>query len=41
LLEERSGVSRTDRHDAELFARARKRLPLNRWDETQLEAICR
>jgi Protein of unknown function C-terminus (DUF2399) len=38
LLEERSGVSLAPTGmTPELFARARKRLPLNRWDETQLE----
>jgi uncharacterized protein DUF2399 len=38
LLEERSGVSLAPTGmTPELFARARKRLPLNRWDEAQLE----
>ncbi len=38
LLEERSGVSLAPTGmTPELFARARKRLPLNRWDAAQLE----
>lgn len=38
LLEERSGVSLAPTGiTPELFARARKRLPLNHWDEAQLE----
>ena len=38
LLEERSGVTLAPTGmTPELFARARKRLPLNRWDEAQLK----
>jgi glutathione S-transferase len=38
LLEERAGVPlESTGMTPELFARARKRLPLNRWDEAQLE----
>jgi len=38
LLEERSGVSLAPTGmTPELFARGRKRLPLNRWDEAPLE----
>ena len=38
MLEERSGVSLAPTGmTPELFARGRKRLPLNRWDEAPLE----
>ena len=38
LLKDRAGVSlESTGRTPELFARARKRLPLNRWDEAQLE----
>jgi hypothetical protein len=38
LLEERSGVTLAPTGmTPELFARARRRLPLNRWDEARLE----